>query len=159
MLDFFADRLKVQQKEAGVRPDLIEAVFSLGGEDDLVRLLARVRALQGFIETPDGANLLAGYKRAATFSRRRVSKLKNVIPAEAGSQTPPVELDSRVRGNDDLEYPPEPAEAALLAALDTAEPRATAAIQVGGFRGGHVCPRFAARANRRVLRKRHRQRS
>ncbi|MBP6030103.1 MAG: glycine--tRNA ligase subunit beta [Sphingobium sp.] len=135
VLDFFADRLKVQQKEAGVRPDLIEAVFSLGGEDDLVRLLARVRALQGFIETPDGANLLAGYKRAANILKKEGVETQNVIPAEAGSQTPPVELDSRVRGNDDLEYPPEPAEAALLAALDTAEPRATAAIEAEDFEG------------------------
>src|SRR3546814_10141194 len=67
LLDFFADRLKVQQREAGVRHDLIDAVFALGGEDDLVRLLARVKALQGFIATDDGANLLAGYKRAANI--------------------------------------------------------------------------------------------
>ncbi|MDR3450875.1 MAG: glycine--tRNA ligase subunit beta, partial [Alphaproteobacteria bacterium] len=61
--DFFADRLKVQQREAGVRHDLIDAVFALGGEDDLVRLLARVHALQAFVGTEDGVNLLAGYKR------------------------------------------------------------------------------------------------
>ena len=53
-LDFFADRLKVQQRDAGVRHDLIDAVFALGGEDDLVRLLARVAALQQFVETPKG---------------------------------------------------------------------------------------------------------
>lgn len=64
---FFADRLKVQQKEAGVRHDLIDAVFVLGDEDDLVRLLARVHALQAFITTEDGVNLLAGYKRAANL--------------------------------------------------------------------------------------------
>nr|MCU0948131.1 glycine--tRNA ligase subunit beta [Porphyrobacter sp.] len=63
--DFLADRLKVQQREAGVRHDLIDAVFALGGEDDLVRLLARVHALQAFVTTEDGTNLLAGYKRAA----------------------------------------------------------------------------------------------
>src|SRR5690606_6963043 len=56
---FFADRLKVQQREAGVRHDLIDAVFALGNEDDLVRLLARVKALQNFIATEDGADLLA----------------------------------------------------------------------------------------------------
>ena len=50
LLDFFADRLKVQQREAGVRHDLIDAVFALGGEDDLVRLLARVHALQAFVQ-------------------------------------------------------------------------------------------------------------
>jgi glycyl-tRNA synthetase beta chain len=69
LLDFFADRLKVQQREAGVRHDLIDAVFALGGEDDLVRLLARVKALQGFVGTEDGANLLSGYKRAANILR------------------------------------------------------------------------------------------
>ena len=55
ILDFFADRLKVQQREAGVRHDLIDAVFALGGEDDLVRLLARVKALQAFVETEEGS--------------------------------------------------------------------------------------------------------
>jgi len=69
LLDFFADRLKVQQREKGVPHDLIDAVFSLGGEDDLVRLLARVTALQGFLKTEDGANLLAGYRRAANIVR------------------------------------------------------------------------------------------
>ncbi|WP_372918224.1 glycine--tRNA ligase subunit beta [Sandarakinorhabdus sp.] len=67
VMEFFADRLKVQQREAGVRHDLIDAVFALGEEDDLVRLLARVKALQAFVETEDGANLLAGYKRAANI--------------------------------------------------------------------------------------------
>lgn len=70
LLDFFADRLKVQQREAGVRHDLIDAVFALGGEDDLVRLLARVKALQSFMDTEDGANLLAGYKRAANILKK-----------------------------------------------------------------------------------------
>jgi glycyl-tRNA synthetase beta chain len=70
LLDFFADRLKVQQREAGVRHDLIDAVFALGGEDDLVRLLARVKALQAFVETEEGTNLLAGYKRAANILKK-----------------------------------------------------------------------------------------
>jgi glycyl-tRNA synthetase beta chain len=67
LLSFFADRLKVALKEKGTRHDLIDAVFSLGGEDDLVRLVARVEALQAFLKTDDGANLLAGYKRAANI--------------------------------------------------------------------------------------------
>ena len=70
LLDFFADRLKVQQREAGVRHDLIDAVFALGGEDDLVRLLARVKALQTFVGTKDGADLLTGYKRAANILKK-----------------------------------------------------------------------------------------
>ena len=74
LLDFLADRLKVQQREAGVRHDLIDAVFALGNEDDLVRLLARVRALQAFIGTDDGANLLAGYRRAANILRDEEKK-------------------------------------------------------------------------------------
>jgi glycyl-tRNA synthetase beta chain len=72
--DFFADRLKVQQKEAGVRHDLIDAVFALGGEDDLVRLLARVHALQAFVTSEDGTNLLAGYKRAANILKAEEKK-------------------------------------------------------------------------------------
>ncbi|MEN3950844.1 glycine--tRNA ligase subunit beta [Iodidimonas sp. SYSU 1G8] len=69
LLDFFADRLKVYLKEQGVRHDLITAVFALSGEDDLVRLLDRVKALQGFLDTEDGANLLAAYKRATNIVR------------------------------------------------------------------------------------------
>ena len=74
LISFFADRLKVQQREAGVRHDLIDAVFALGGEDDLVRLLARVKALQGFVETDDGRNLIAGYKRAANILKAEEKK-------------------------------------------------------------------------------------
>ncbi len=111
---FFADRLKVQQREAGVRHDLIDAVFALGGEDDLVRLLARVHALQAFITTPDGANLLAGYKRAA-----------NILKKEAAEglvwQAPT--------------YPPEPDEAALIGALDMAAPAAAQAVAGEDFEG------------------------
>jgi glycyl-tRNA synthetase beta chain len=69
LLPFFADRLKVALREKGTRHDLIDAVFSLGNEDDLVRLVARVEALQAFLKTDDGANLLAGYKRAANILR------------------------------------------------------------------------------------------
>ena len=69
VLSFIIDRLKVQQREKGVPHDLIDAVFSLGGEDDLVRLLARVVALQEFLKTEDGANLLTGYRRAANIVR------------------------------------------------------------------------------------------
>ncbi|MEX2451171.1 MAG: glycine--tRNA ligase subunit beta [Rhodospirillales bacterium] len=67
LLVFFADRLKVHLREKGVRHDLVSAVFALGGEDDLVRLLARVEALQGFLATDDGANLLTAYKRASNI--------------------------------------------------------------------------------------------
>jgi len=69
LLEFFADRLKVALKEKGVRHDLIAAVFALGGEDDLVRLLARVDALTSFLATDDGAQLLTAQKRAANILR------------------------------------------------------------------------------------------
>ncbi len=69
LLDFFADRLKVHLREQGVRHDLISAVFALGGEDDLVRLLARVEALKDFLASDDGANLLTAYRRAANIVR------------------------------------------------------------------------------------------
>jgi glycyl-tRNA synthetase beta chain len=67
VLPFLADRLKIALKEKGIRHDLIDAVFSLGHADDLVRLVARVEALQAFLKTDDGANLLAGSKRAANI--------------------------------------------------------------------------------------------
>ncbi|MCH8809894.1 MAG: glycine--tRNA ligase subunit beta, partial [Proteobacteria bacterium] len=69
VLDFFADRLKVALRERGVRHDLIAAVFALGGEDDLVRLLARVEALGAFLGTDDGEHLLVAHQRAANIVR------------------------------------------------------------------------------------------
>jgi glycyl-tRNA synthetase beta chain len=145
VLDFFADRLKVQQREAGVRHDLIDAVFALGGEDDLVRLLARVKALQAFVGTEDGANLLAGYKRAANILKKEGYEAPvtptTVIPAQAGIQgaaSAGGEMDSRLRGNDENlgavdSYDPDLAEAALVAALDAAEPAAKDAIAQEDF--------------------------
>ncbi len=69
LLAFFADRLKVHLKERGVRHDLVAAVFALTAEDDLVRLLARVEALQKFLASEDGADLLVAYRRAANIVR------------------------------------------------------------------------------------------
>jgi glycyl-tRNA synthetase beta chain len=69
LLDFIADRLKVALKEQGVRHDLIAAVFALGGQDDIVDLLKRVSALDSFLKTDDGANLLVAYRRAANIIR------------------------------------------------------------------------------------------
>jgi glycyl-tRNA synthetase beta chain len=112
LLDFFADRLKVQQREAGVRHDLIDAVFALGGEDDLVRLLARVKALQEFVETGEGSDLLTAYKRAA-----------NILKKEKWEGT---KSDQPASGL-------EPEEAALVKALNAAEPKATAAVEKEDF--------------------------
>jgi len=138
LLDFFADRLKVQQREAGIRHDLIDAVFALGGEDDLVRLLARVKALQAFVASEDGTNLLAGYKRAANILKKEASSA--VIPAKAGISLPSNgdegrEMPAFAGMTDRLGYTPEPAEAALIAGLASAEPRATAAIEAEDFAG------------------------
>ncbi|SCA56886.1 Glycine--tRNA ligase beta subunit [Candidatus Terasakiella magnetica] len=69
LLDFFADRLKVHLKDEGIAHDMITAVFSKGGEDDLVRLLARVKALKEFLSSDDGANLVAAYRRAMNIVR------------------------------------------------------------------------------------------
>lgn len=73
LLTFFADRLKVTLKDQGKRHDLVDAVFALG-DDDLVRIVARVEALDGFLKTDDGKNLLAGYKRASNILRAEEKK-------------------------------------------------------------------------------------
>jgi glycyl-tRNA synthetase beta chain len=67
LLSFFADRLKVQLRDQGARHDLVDAVFSLGGQDDLLMVVRRVEALGAFLDTDDGKNLLAGIKRASNI--------------------------------------------------------------------------------------------
>jgi len=144
LLDFFADRLKVQQREAGVRHDLIDAVFALGNEDDLVRLLARVNALQAFIETEDGANLLAGYKRAANILKKEDWHGIEGEIAQTGEEDPlaivddpdlKAVIDAKMaeRHAKELSYTPEPAEKALMDALDGSERKAAAAIEAEDF--------------------------
>ncbi len=127
---FIIDRLKVQQREAGVRHDLIDAVFAAkndhgAGEDDLVRLLARVHALQSFVSTEDGANLLAGYKRAANILR--IEEKKDASPD--GEDVPRPDPGPR-RGTGEDEAP---AETALVAALDAAGPAAARAVEAEDF--------------------------
>ena len=125
---FFADRLKVQQREAGVRHDLIDAVFALGGGDDLVRLIARVNALQAFVETAEGANLLAGYKRASNILKKEGW---GSAPAEAGALAVGGQVAPTLRPSPDHDN----AEHALVAALDIAGPTAAAALQAEDFTG------------------------
>jgi len=145
ILEFFADRLKVQQREAGVRHDLIDAVFALGGEDDLVRLLARVKALQGFVETEDGADLLTAHKRAANILKKEnwtggvmSSPAEDGIP-QTGEEDPLVLVDDPIVGQAVAEMASGhtgadlPQEKALIAALDKAEPRASGAIEKEEF--------------------------
>ncbi len=121
VFDFVIERLKVQQREAGVRHDLIDAVFALGGEDDLVRLLARVKALQAFVGTQDGIDLLAGYKRAA-----------NILAAETKKDSE--EIESLTSANQ-YGYELQTEESALIGALESAEPLAEAAIAGEDFEG------------------------
>jgi glycyl-tRNA synthetase beta chain len=118
LLEFFADRLKVALRERGVRHDLIAAVFALGGEDDLVRLLDRVAALQKFLESEDGANLLVAYRRAANIVRIEEKKDK----ATYEGLPDPAKL---------VEAP----ERALQAALADAEGKVAAAIAAEDFAG------------------------
>ena len=142
LLTFLADRLKVQQREAGVRHDLIDAVFALGGEDDLVRLLARVHALQAFIGTEDGTNLLTGYKRAANILKKE--GFTAPLPGGEGpgvgvptpASNPPPNPSPTGKGfKETLSYSPEPAEKALMDALSTAGPQAAAAVTAEDFAG------------------------
>jgi glycyl-tRNA synthetase beta chain len=85
LLEFFVDRLRVYLRERGARHDLAAAVFALGHEDDLVRLLKRVDALAAFLAGDDGANLVTAYKRASNIVRREEAKDKTVY---AGSPDP-----------------------------------------------------------------------
>jgi glycyl-tRNA synthetase beta chain len=74
LLAFFADRLKVYLREKGARHDLIDAVFALPGQDDLLMIVRRVEALGKLLDTEDGKNLLAGYRRAANILRAEEKK-------------------------------------------------------------------------------------
>jgi glycyl-tRNA synthetase beta chain len=148
VLDFFADRLKVQQREAGVRHDLIDAVFALGDEDDLVRLLARVKALQDFIATDDGRDLVTAYKRAANILKKEKwvgpqvlsSRKEQGIP-QTGEEDPLVLVDDPILADAIAELASGssgadlPQEQALIAALDKAEPKAAAAVAKEDFTG------------------------
>lgn len=138
LIEFLIDRLKVQQREAGVRHDLIDAVFALGGEDDLVRLLARVKALQAFVETEDGTNLLAGYKRASNILKKEMGE--HSAPAQAGAhlqadQPAAAAGDGPLpsQGHKSLSYTPEKAEKVLIDALNAAQPKVGAAIEAEQF--------------------------
>ncbi len=111
LLSFFADRLKVQLREQGARADLVDAVFALGDQDDLLLIVRRVEVLARFLESEDGANLLAGYKRAANILRDEEKK--------AGES---------FGGAVDATLLAEAEEKALATALDKALPVATEAV-------------------------------
>jgi glycyl-tRNA synthetase beta chain len=67
LLEFFADRLKGHLRDRGIRHDVVAAAFAVGDEDDLVRLIARAEALQAFLDSEDGRNLLTAYRRASSI--------------------------------------------------------------------------------------------
>ncbi len=115
VIGFFADRLKVALKDQGKRGDLVDAVFALG-DDDLVRIVARVEALTGFLATEDGTNLLQGYKRAA-----------NILKAEEKKGPLPTGEPTRAAA------PAE--EGALYDALTAAGPKLDAALAAEDFTG------------------------
>ncbi|WP_417772441.1 glycine--tRNA ligase subunit beta [Stappia sp.] len=118
LLAFFADRLKVHLKEEGARHDLIDAVFALDGQDDLLMVVKRVEALGSFLATEDGANLLAGTKRGA-----------NILRAEEKKD------GSTITGAPHADHLVEPAEIALAAAIDTARAAIRAALSREDFAG------------------------
>ncbi|KQP08060.1 glycine--tRNA ligase subunit beta [Methylobacterium sp. Leaf99] len=118
LLAFFADRLKVYLRDKGARHDLIDAVFALPGQDDLLMVVRRVEALGKFLETDDGRNLLAGYKRAANILR--IEEKKDGRSYEAA---PDAALAARG----------EPEERALSEALVTARAAASAAVEREDF--------------------------
>src|SRR5580704_7589453 len=116
LLSFFADRLKVQLREQGARHDLVDAVFALEGQDDLVLIVRRVEALGKFLDTEDGRNLLAGYKRATNIIRIEEKK------------------DGReYTGTPDLKLYKQPEEKALAQAIDAAKAEATRAVEKEDF--------------------------
>jgi glycyl-tRNA synthetase beta chain len=111
LLSFFADRLKVQLREQGARHDLVDAVFALEGQDDLLMIVRRVDALGKFLDTDDGKNLLAGYKRATNIIRIEEKKDKRDYT-----------------GAPDAKRYQLPEEKALAEAVDVARKEAAAAI-------------------------------
>ena len=145
---FLIDRLKVQQREAGVRHDMIDAVVAVEIGGDNVRMVQRVQALQKFIETEDGTNLLVAYKRAANILKKEGWVGPQVMSSEdeqgipqTGEEDPLVLVDDPIlkdaiaemamgEAGADL-----PQEKALIAALDTAEPKASAAVDKEDFTG------------------------
>jgi glycyl-tRNA synthetase beta chain len=118
LLAFFADRLKVHLRDKGARHDLIDAVFSLGGQDDLALIVKRVEALGEFLKSDDGANLLTGVRRAINIVRDEEKKDKK---SHAGAADPAL-----LR---------EPQEKTLHAAIQKVKKDTAAAINVENFAG------------------------
>ncbi|HMG81265.1 MAG TPA: glycine--tRNA ligase subunit beta [Xanthobacteraceae bacterium] len=116
LLSFFADRLKVQLRDQGARHDLVDAVFALEGQDDLLLIVRRVEALGKFLDSEDGKNLLAGYKRATNIIRIEEKK-------DAREYT----------GAPDPSLYKQPEEKALAQTIDATKAEATRAVERENF--------------------------
>ena len=116
LLAFFADRLKVQLREQGARHEFVDAVFALEGQDDLLLIVRRVEALGQFLDSEDGKNLLAGYKRAT-----------NIIRIEEKKDT------RHYTGAPQSRLYRQPEEKALANAIETAETEAARAVKKEDF--------------------------
>ena len=116
LLFFFADRLKVHLREQGARHDLVDAVFALPGQDDLLLIVRRVEALGKFLDTDDGKNLLVGFRRAANILRDEENKDKESYAGEP-----------------DAKLLTAPGEKALAEAIFKVEAEITAALQKEDF--------------------------
>ena len=129
LLSFFADRLKVQLRDQGARHDLVDAVFALEGQDDLLLIVRRVEALGKFLDTEDGKNLLAGYKRATNIIR--IEEKKDGRPY-TGSPDPALYQSAE--------------EKALAVAIDAAKSEATRAVAAEEF-GAAMLPMARLRSS------------
>ena len=142
---FLIERLKVQQREAGVSHDLIDAVVAVESGGDNVRMVNRVQALQAFIHTDDGENLVTAYKRAANILKKEnwtgqvLSSAEEQGIPQTGEEDPLVLVDDPIVGEAVAELASGqsgadlPQEQALIAALDAAEPKASAAVDAEDF--------------------------
>ncbi|MDO8534343.1 MAG: glycine--tRNA ligase subunit beta, partial [Xanthobacteraceae bacterium] len=117
LLTFFADRLKVHLREQGARHDLVDAVFALEGQDDLLMIVRRVEALGKFLDSEDGKNLLVGYKRAANILRDEEKKNPN----------------EKYSGEPDVKLLQAPEEKALAKAIEAAEKEVASALKKEDF--------------------------
>jgi glycyl-tRNA synthetase beta chain len=146
LADFLLDRLAVQLRDEGVRHDYVQASRSWQGRPDqrIDRVEARARALAGFLDTEDGANLLAGYKRAANILKKEDWHGAEGEIARTGEEDPlaivddpdlraVIEAKMAERHAKELSYTPEPAEKALMDALANSEPAASRAIAAEDF--------------------------
>jgi glycyl-tRNA synthetase beta chain len=121
LLSFFADRLKVYLRDQGARHDLIDAVFALTGQEDLLMIVRRIEALGRFLDTEDGRNLLAGYRRAANILR--IEEKKDGVSYNGNPDLALIEAAGQIE------------EKALVVALSQARPEVEAAVANEDFEG------------------------